>query len=87
MEECFYILLGKKENRVENNIYSMIPFCKKKKCIHTHTYIYLYMYLCIESLRKSICQNISDYLWMVDFMGNFIFFAISIFGNFDEHIS
>ena len=47
------------------------------------------MYVCIESLRKGICQNIiSDYLWRVDFMGNFIFFfAISIFGSFDkEHI-
>lgn len=50
MEECFYILLGKKKIS-ENNIYSMIPFAKKKN-VYTHTYIYLYMYLCIESLRK-----------------------------------
>lgn len=86
MEECFYILLGKKENESRKQ-YIQYDSIFAKKNVYTHIHIYTSICICVlKSLRKSICQNISDYLWMVDFMGNFIF-AISIFGNFDEHIS
>lgn len=62
----------------ENSIYSMIPFCSNTYMhiyvyTHTHVCVYLCMYLCIVNVMKGICQNIiSDYLWVVDFMGDVI---------------
>lgn len=61
MEECFYILLGKKENRVENNIYSMIPFCKKKK-MYTHTYIYIPLYVFVYWKFEE--EHMPKYQWL-----------------------
>lgn len=49
------------------------------------------MYFCVENFRKGIYQNVSsDYLWVVDFMGDFVlFFLLSVFSDFlnKEHIS
>jgi hypothetical protein len=67
----FLYLLGKKRVLVRKQYVQYDPILLKYMCV----FIYLYVKNS-RNTQSSICQDISDYFWVVDFESGFILFLL-----------